>query len=197
MWHTSAASIGTCRRFEMRLDDGTVQTLRFRFGAQPRSGGQGRRRCGLRHRARTPPCHRDVLANDTEADGDTLSVASVSRTHLRGSLSWRPGGTFRYVPGTAFDSLRSGATATDVFDYRLSDGRGGTDTARARFRVTGVNDAPGVPDVARSVSEGASNGTAIGAPIGVTDPDTGDPTPLPSPPAMRAARSRSVPRRAS
>jgi VCBS repeat-containing protein len=174
-WRTSAAWTGTCRRFEMRLRDGTVQALLFRFGDpnhRPVAVDDGG--AGFTTDEDTPFVTGNVLANDSDPDGDSLSVGSLFQAGLQGVLTERPGGRFRYVPATAFASLRSGETATDVFDYELRDGRGGTDRARVRIRVSGLNDAPRVPAASRSVSEGAGNGTNVGAPIPVNDPDTGD-----------------------
>jgi hypothetical protein len=55
-----------------------------------------------------------VLANDTDADGDALTLTLVSNvTH--GTLSLAPDGAFTYVP-------TAGYTGTDVFRYRVSDG---------------------------------------------------------------------------
>lgn len=76
----------------------------------------------------------DVVANDTDANGDSLSVRSVPTTSTRGgSLSVQPDGRVRYVPAT-------GVRGTDTFDYVLQDARGGSDTATVTLTVT--NTAP-------------------------------------------------------
>ncbi|GAA5145601.1 hypothetical protein GCM10023340_15200 [Nocardioides marinquilinus] len=61
----------------------------------------------------------DVLANDTDADGDTLAVASV--TDPANGTATITGTKVRYTPD-------AGHTGADTFDYVVSDGNGGTDT---------------------------------------------------------------------
>ncbi len=74
-----------------------------------------------------------VLANDTDADGDALSVARITDTVNNGTLSLLTTGAFSYTPNAGF-------TGTDQFTYRVSDGFGGTDTATVTITV--VNAAP-------------------------------------------------------
>ncbi len=61
----------------------------------------------------------DVLANDTDIDGDSLSVQSVTQPG-KGTATIVAGG-IRYDPGPTF-------SGSDTFDYVVSDGNGGTDT---------------------------------------------------------------------
>ena len=108
---------------------------------------------------------------DTDIDGDTLTVTAIrtgteTGTGTSGTLGQGLGGTYgtltlnadgsyTYVANKA-DSLAAGATATDVFTYTISDGKGGTDTAMLTITVTGVNDAPvAVPDT-NSIMEGTT-----------------------------------------
>ncbi|MEO0625264.1 MAG: DUF4214 domain-containing protein [Pseudomonadota bacterium] len=65
----------------------------------------------------------DVLANDTDADGDDLEILSVTAPS-RGTIQFVPGVdiSVRYARETGFEG-------TDSFTYTISDGRGGTDTA--------------------------------------------------------------------
>ncbi|MEM7497981.1 MAG: DUF4214 domain-containing protein [Pseudomonadota bacterium] len=65
----------------------------------------------------------DVLANDTDADGDDLEILSVTAP-TRGTIQFVPGvdTSVRYARETGFEG-------TDSFTYTISDGRGGTDTA--------------------------------------------------------------------
>ena len=67
------------------------------------------------------PVSISVLANDTDADGDTLSVSSLSQG-TNGTVVKNSNGTLTYAP-------RSGFTGTDSFTYSISDGRGGTSSA--------------------------------------------------------------------
>ncbi len=69
----------------------------------------------------------DVSANDTDLDGDTLAATSV--TQPSGGMAVANGdGTVTYSP-------YSGFTGMDAFHYTVSDGRGGTATARVQIAV--------------------------------------------------------------
>lgn len=76
----------------------------------------------------------NVLANDTDPDGDTLTVAAVG-TPAHGSTSINADGTITYTPAANYNG-------TDSFTYTISDGHGGTATATVSVTVTPVNDAP-------------------------------------------------------
>ncbi|MBG1241160.1 beta strand repeat-containing protein [Nostoc sp. NZL] len=95
----------------------------------------------------------NVLTNDTDPDaGDILTVAAVKGvaadvgkqiTLASGALlTLNADGTYNYNPNGKFESLAVGATASDSFDYTISDGNGGTDTASVTVTINGVNDAP-------------------------------------------------------
>ncbi|MBD3646272.1 MAG: tandem-95 repeat protein, partial [Pseudomonadales bacterium] len=66
----------------------------------------------------------NVLANDTDADGDALTVLSVNTTGTLGLVTNNLDGTFTYNPNGQFETLGAGATATDSFIYTVSDGGG-------------------------------------------------------------------------
>ncbi len=77
-----------------------------------------------------------VLANDTDADADTLSLASFdSSAIVEGTLTSNGGGSFTYVPG-------SGHFGAESFAYTVSDGNGGADTATVTITVVAQPDAP-------------------------------------------------------
>jgi VCBS repeat-containing protein len=63
----------------------------------------------------------DVLANDEDPDGDTLTVSEVTQGG-RGSVIPNPDGTVTYTPGSNFKG-------EDSFSYTVIDNRGGMDTA--------------------------------------------------------------------
>jgi hypothetical protein len=70
-----------------------------------------------------------VLANDTDADGDVLSVSAVTQA-TNGSVSITGGGAgVNYKP-------KPGFAGTDSFTYTLSDGHGGTATAMVTVTVS-------------------------------------------------------------
>jgi CSLREA domain-containing protein len=58
---------------------------------------------------------------DTDPDGDTLTVIGFSQGS-RGTVTSNADGTLTYTPNSSF-------RGTDTFDYTISDGRGGEDTA--------------------------------------------------------------------
>jgi VCBS repeat-containing protein len=82
-----------------------------------------------------------VLANDSDADGDRLSVATVDRTGTKGKVTDNGDGTFAYDPNGKFAKLAKGESATDTFAYTVSDGQGGRATAIVTIQIDGVDDA--------------------------------------------------------
>ena len=74
-----------------------------------------------------------VLTNDTDANGDSLSVSSVTQPS-NGSVSL-VNGEVNYTPAGNYNG-------PDSFTYTVSDGKGGTDTATVNLTVNAVNDAP-------------------------------------------------------
>lgn len=73
------------------------------------------------------PAATGVLANDTDPDGDALSVTGVTYTG-GGTLAIGPDGAIRYTPAPGF-------TGTESATYTISDGTGGTATGTVRFTV--------------------------------------------------------------
>jgi VCBS repeat-containing protein len=117
----------------------------------------------------------DVLANDSDVDaGDTRTVVSVNATNLQGTVAVVPGGTgVTYAVGNAFQQLRAGAIATEIFSYTISDASGAQSTANVTMTITGVNDSPAAADNTFTVTEDAQ-ATALAVLTNDTDPDTGD-----------------------
>lgn len=70
----------------------------------------------------------NVLNNDTDPDGDTLTVTGASQP-AHGAVQVDAAGTVTYTP-------TAGYSGSDAFDYSVADGRGGTDTARVSVTVT-------------------------------------------------------------
>ncbi|HCD36821.1 MAG TPA: hypothetical protein DEQ23_07370, partial [Chlorobium sp.] len=114
-----------------------------------------------------------VLSNDTDGDGDGLSVTALmtatesgyasigtvgdSLTGTYGTLTLESDGSYTYTADqAAADALGEGETATDSFIYLISDGRGGTDIAELDIVVSGVNDAPTSTDDRVASDEGAT-----------------------------------------
>jgi len=84
----------------------------------------------------TPITGIDVLANDTDANGDTLVLDSVTTPAH---------GTAEIVGGMVNYTSAADYFGTDTFDYGISDGFGGTDTGTVTVTITPVDDAPRFP----------------------------------------------------
>ncbi len=92
-----------------------------------------------------------LLANDTDANNDTLTVSAVAATSAKGAaLSLDANGNVVYdATGSAtLQGLAAGETTTDTFTYTASDGHGGTSTATVTLSIAGLNDAPVVTAIA-------------------------------------------------
>jgi hypothetical protein len=74
-----------------------------------------------------------VLANDSDVDGDALTVSGVTQG-TAGSVS-TDSTTVTYTPGLNL-------YGSDSFTYTISDGQGGTATASVTVIITSLNDAP-------------------------------------------------------
>ncbi len=81
---------------------------------------------------------RTLLANDSDIDGDTLTVRSV-RSSADIAVSIGEDGLIRVVP-------RAYYWGEATFDYVVSDAAGATATGQVRFTVTPVNDPPDLAD---------------------------------------------------
>ncbi len=85
----------------------------------------------------------DVIANDYDPDkNDVFGVVAADATGLQGELAYLGNGKFAYDPNGQFDHLAKGQTATETFQYAISDQHGAIDIATAKVVIHGVNDAP-------------------------------------------------------
>jgi VCBS repeat-containing protein len=75
----------------------------------------------------------NVLANDDDVDGDTLSVTAVGAA-ANGSVVINADNTVTYTPNANF-------FGTDSFSYTVDDDNGGTDTATVNVTVVNVPEA--------------------------------------------------------
>jgi len=80
----------------------------------------------------------NVLNNDTDVEGDRLSVSGFDTSGTKGLVANNGDGTFAYDPNGQFDQLTFGQQATDTFTYTVTDGNGGFDTATVTITVTAV-----------------------------------------------------------
>ena len=129
-----------------------------------------------------------VLANDTDPEGDSLTITGVTRPG-HGSATANANGTVTYTPAAGF-------RGTDTFSYTASDAKGGSSSAVVTVRVglnavsggvgtgTGTNHAPTIygdsattqPDQPVTVPVLANDTDADGDPLtiaGVTQPAHG------------------------
>ena len=89
----------------------------------------------------TPGTKVNVLNNDTDADGNILTVTSINTSGTLGQVTNNGNGTVSYNPNGQFDELNTGDSVIDSFTYTVSDGNGGSDTATVNITINGVDDA--------------------------------------------------------
>ncbi len=106
----------------------------------------------------------DALANDTDADGDTLGIIATTAP-ANGTLSINPDNTINYTPNANFNG-------SDSFTYTISDGNGAADVATVNVVVSPVNDIPVASDDTTSTQQGTA--VTINVLANDSDPD-GDP----------------------
>ncbi|UWR12343.1 tandem-95 repeat protein [Sulfitobacter mediterraneus] len=82
----------------------------------------------------TPLIISNLLNNDSDPDGDTLTISAVTQG-AQGSVVNNNDGTVTYTPG-------SDLNGADTFTYTISDGNGETDTATVVVTIDPVNDDP-------------------------------------------------------
>ncbi len=88
------------------------------------------------------PVNISVLTNDTDVDGNPLSISSFTNGS-KGTVTLNNNGT----PGNTTDDFlvytpNANVNGTDSFTYTISDGNGGTNTATVNLTINPVNDAP-------------------------------------------------------
>lgn len=88
----------------------------------------------------------NVLANDTDADMDTLTVTAVTQGANGSVAITNAGANVSYTPNANF-------FGGDSFTYTVGDGNGGFDTATVSVTVTNVPDAPVANDDNAAVFE--------------------------------------------
>jgi VCBS repeat-containing protein len=96
-----------------------------------------------------------VLANDTDAENDSLTAILVTGPAHASSFSLNPDGTFTYVHDGS-------ETTTDSFTYRANDGSANSNVATVTITITPVNDAP--------VANGDTYSTGFHGTLNITAP---------------------------
>jgi uncharacterized delta-60 repeat protein len=96
-----------------------------------------------------------VLANDSDADGDTLTAALVSGGDpSHGSLNFNGDGSFTYTPDADFHG-------TDTFTYKVNDGTTDSNVATVTIIVSPVADTPSVTNATTNEDTQTSSGLVI------------------------------------
>jgi uncharacterized delta-60 repeat protein len=101
----------------------------------------------------------NVVANDTDPDGDPLTVSVVTPA-AHGTTAVSGAGSVTYTPDPNYQG-------SDAFTYTVDDGKGGTDTATVTVTITPVND----PPVALAQSVVTSEDVALSIGLTATDAD--------------------------
>ncbi|WP_447577399.1 VCBS domain-containing protein [Achromobacter kerstersii] len=130
----------------------------------------------------------NLLTNDADPDGDPLAIVSVSGRPMTaggvtvtgtngGTFTVLPDGSYTFTPGTGFQNLPAGQTATTTISYTVTDPSGATSTATVEVTIVGVNDPAQITpanagDDAGTVKEDTTF-TANGK-LNVTDVDDGE-----------------------
>ena len=121
----------------------------------------------------------NVLANDTDVDnGAVLTLASINGVTVDGVAANAGeqaaftivGNQIQFAPGTAFDHLAAGDSATVVVSYTVSDEHGATSTSTLTLTVTGTNDGP----VANADSDTTSENAVLNVDVLANDTDVDD-----------------------
>ncbi len=106
-----------------------------------------------------------VLANDSDADGDSLTAVLVSGPS-HGSLTLNPDGGFTYAPAANYHG-------PDSFTYQVSDGQATSNAATVSIVVRPVADPPVARDDAVTIDEDSGPGAIDVLANDATGPDGG------------------------
>jgi hypothetical protein len=101
----------------------------------------------------------NVLANDTDVEGNPLAITGVSVNPAHGTVV-NNNGSFLYTPNANFNG-------SDSFSYTITDSNGGTAAATVNITVTAVNDAP----IATADTASTSEDTAVTINVLANDTD--------------------------
>ncbi len=108
----------------------------------------------------------DVLANDSDPDGDELTVFDVTQPS-NGTVNINVDSTVTYTPDADF-------YGSDAFDYVASDGNGGKDTATVSVEVYSVNDPPEIQNLPQEKTLNTNDSTKMEMSQYAYDVDTPD-----------------------
>jgi PKD repeat protein/subtilisin family serine protease len=103
---------------------------------------------------RDTPVDLNVLANDSDPDGDPLNVTSWTQP-AQGTVTKNPNGTLRFTPAAGYTG------AVSPFTYTASDGRGDVATATVSVTVTVPNNPPDARDDGWSTYQNGPTGIPL------------------------------------
>ena len=90
------------------------------------------------------PIQGNVLTNDSDPDGDALVVTSAGTFLLpHGTVVMNANGSYTYTLDNSdpdVNALNDSETLTNSFTYSISDGHGGTDSAKLTITINGNTD---------------------------------------------------------
>ncbi|TDR48896.1 outer membrane protein OmpA-like peptidoglycan-associated protein [Tahibacter aquaticus] len=112
--------------------------------------------------AAATPVTVNVLGNDSDPDGDSLSIGAVG-TPAHGTVVRNSNGSVTYTPVAGFEGV-------DSFSYTVSDGRGGSATATVSVTV-GDGGGGNRPPLARDDAFGVIKGGGADFPVLANDSD--------------------------
>ncbi len=127
----------------------------------------------------------NLLANDSDPDGDPLTIASVGSRPMTsdgitvagsngGTFTVLPDGSYVFTPGNAFERLAAGETAISTISYTITDPSGATSTATAIVTITGTNDGPVSTAISDTSSLDAQSHVSYDISGYFSDPDASD-----------------------
>lgn len=101
------------------------------------------------------------IDNDSDSDGDTISIDSVESTVALGDLILNPDGSVTFDAETAYAGLVPGDSVTEIMSYIVSDGNGGFSKGEISVLVV----ANSHPDAATDNVEVNENGSISFTPL--------------------------------
>ncbi|WP_290921532.1 VCBS domain-containing protein [Halodesulfovibrio sp.] len=134
--------------------------------------------------AANPVVSGNVLANDIDPDGDTLTVTGSTSNAQYGSFTLASDGTWTYTldnTNPEVVGLGEGDSRTETITYTVSDGKS-SDTATLTVTINGTNDLPvfesgltgGVKEDVTTTEAGVPNQLVAEGQIVTSDLDTGE-----------------------
>jgi len=84
----------------------------------------------------------NIMPDFVDVDVSDTHTFSVNTTGTMGEVTVNADGSFNYDPNGQFEALDVGETATDSFDYTVTDASGASSTQTVTVTINGANDAP-------------------------------------------------------